>query len=312
MVYIANCNYLNQYPNVNKAVEAMKSLEFIAAQEQFMTPTAKFADIILPTCTFFERNDAVWGAGPHVAYQRKVIEPLGESRSHLAICDDLAARLGIVGYNDKTDEQWLEQIMTPCVGDFEKFKETGVKKYYNPPSIPFKKEIADIENSPFPTPSGKIEIFSQQIADMNNPLMPPIPKYIEPWESRNDPLARKYPIQMTSTHPKRRSHSQFDNIPWLREVDPQVIWLNGKDAKARGIKDGDLVKVFNKRGEVIIKAKVTERIMPGVADLPEGAWYDPDKKGVDHGGCANVLTIDKRSPGGAFTSNSCLVQVEKA
>ncbi len=173
MVYIANCNYLNQYPNVNKAVEAMKSLEFIAAQEQFMTPTAKFADIILPTCTFLERNDAVWGAGPHVAYQPKVIEPLGESRSHLSICDELAAKLGITGYNDKTDEQWLEQIMTPCVGDFEKFKETGVKKYYNPPSIPFKKEIEDIENSPFPTPSGKIEIFSQQIADMNNPLIPP-------------------------------------------------------------------------------------------------------------------------------------------
>lgn len=312
MVYIANCNYLNQYPNVNKAVEAMKSLEFIAAQEQFMTPTAKFADIILPTCTFLERNDAVWGAGPHVAYQKKVIEPLGESRSHLAICDDLAARLGITGFNDKTDEQWLEQIMTPCVGDFEKFKETGVKKYYNAPSIPFKKEIGDIENSPFPTPSGKIEIFSQQIADMNNPLIPPIPKYIETWESRNDPLAKKYPIQMTSTHPKRRSHSQFDNIPWLREVDPQVIWLNGKDAKARGIRDGDLVKVFNERGEVVIKAKVTERIMPGVADLPEGAWYNPDKAGVDHGGCANILTIDKRSPGGAFTSNSCLVQVEKA
>ena len=312
MVYTANVNYLNQYPNVNKAVKALKSLEFIAIQEQFITPTAKFADILLPTCTFFERNDAIWGAGPHLAYQRKIIEPLGESRSHLDICMGLAEKMGIADYNDKTDEEWLEQIMKPAVTDYERFKETGVEKFYSEPSVPFKNEIADPANHPFPTPSGKIEIYSQQIAEIEKPLMPPIPKYIETWESVNDPLAETYPLQMISTHFKRRAHSQFDNIPWLRELEPQAVKINPKDAKPRGIKDGDPVRVFNDRGEMIIQAEVTQRIIPGVVDVPEGAWYDPDEQGVDRGGCANVLTRDARSPGGAFTTNTCLVQVEKA
>jgi anaerobic dimethyl sulfoxide reductase subunit A len=147
---------------------------------------------------------------------------------------------------------------------------------------------------------------------MQNPYISPIPKYIEPWESPSDSLARKYPLQMISTHFRRRAHSQFDNIPWLRETEPQALQINTRDARTRGISDRDPVRVFNDRGEVIIPAKVTQRITPGVVDLPEGAWYDPDEQGVDHGGCASVLTRDARSPGGAFTNNSCLVQVEKA
>ena len=312
MVYMANTNYLNQYPNVNKAVQALKSLEFVAIQEQFMTATAKFADIVLPTCTFFERSDAVEGAGPHIAYQRKVIEPLGESRSHLDICTGLAQKLGIADYNDKTEDEWLRQIVGPAVPDYERFKENGVQKYYPEPSVPFKREIENPANNPFPTPSGKIEIYSQQLADINSPLIPPIPKYIETWESLNEPLAEKYPPQLITTHFKRRVHSQFDNIPWLRELEPQAVKINTRDAQARGIKDGDPVRVFNDRGEMIIPAKVTQRIMPSVVDVPEGAWYDPDEQGVDRGGCANVLTRDACSPGGAFTTNTCLVQVEKA
>lgn len=146
---------------------------------------------------------------------------------------------------------------------------------------------------------------------MKNPMLPPIPKYIETWESGNDPLAKKYPLQLITTHFKRRAHSQFDNIPWLRELEIQAISINSADAQARGIQDGDKVRVFNDRGEMIIPAKVTERIMPGVVDIPQGAWYDPDQKGVDRGGCANILTKDDVSPGEAFPSNTCLVQVEK-
>jgi anaerobic dimethyl sulfoxide reductase subunit A len=146
---------------------------------------------------------------------------------------------------------------------------------------------------------------------MNIPGLPPIPKYIETWESRNDPVARKYPLQLINTHLKRRALSQFDNIPWLRELENQAVLINSEDARARNISDGDMVRVFNDRGEVFIPARVTERIMPGVVDVPHGAWYDPDEKGVDKGGCANVLTADEYSPSGGFAYNTALVEVER-
>ena len=147
------------------------------------------------------------------------------------------------------------------------------------------------------------------MADIGNPLIPSIPKYSETWESRNDSLAGKYPIQLITNHAKGRAQAQFDNIPWLRELIPQAIIISATDASARGIDDGDMVRVFNDRGKVIVPARVTNRIMPGVAILPSGAWYDPDEEGVDRGGCANVLTRDERSPSRAFSYNTALVEI---
>ena len=88
--------------------------------------------------------------------------------------------------------------------------------------------------------------------------------------------------------------------------------INSADAQAREICDRDMVRVFNDRGEMTIPAKVTERIMPGVVDIPEGAWYDPDDRGVDRGGCANVLTKDAYSGAGVVACNTSLVEVQKA
>ena len=142
-------------------------------------------------------------------------------------------------------------------------------------------------------------------------MLPPIPKYIETWESVNDPLAQKYPIQLVTKHGKRRANAQFDTFPWLKELIPQVVTISAHDAMVRDIREGDMVRVFNDRGETRVPAKVTKRIMPGVAILPEGAWYDPDTSGVDRGGNANVLTKAEPSPAGSFAYNTALVQIEK-
>ena len=290
-LWLSNTNYLNQLSEVNKGIEAFQKLEFILVTEQFMSSTAKFADIVLPVCTFLERTDF---------RTPKAIEPLGESKSQLQICEALAPKLGITDYSDKSDKEWVEFMMT-------KLSEEVSKAATAP-----KKEAADLTSEITPTPSGKIEIYSQTIAEMKHPLIPPVPKYIETWESLNDPLAKKYPLQLITPHFKRRAHSQFDNLPWLRDLQKQALTINAVDAQSRGIHDGDMIRIFNDRGEVIIPAEVTERIMPGVVALPQGGWYNPDENGIDRGGCANVLTKNVTSPAGAFPSHTALVQVEKA
>jgi anaerobic dimethyl sulfoxide reductase subunit A len=317
-VWLSNTNYLNQLAEVNKAARAFQKPEFVLVTEQFLTATARFADIVLPVCTFLERDDfyAPRGSGVY-GVVNKVIEPLGESKSQLDICDALAKKLGLDDYNDKTDEQWIQSFVsklseTAGIPNYDDLKKQGIYRLKPQKTVvPFGKEEDASELTPLPTPSGKIEIYSELAAKMNHPLIPPIAKYMETWESINDPLAIKYPLQLTTPHLKRRAHSQFDNLPWLRDMQTQAVSINRLDAEPRGIRDGDTVRVFNDRGEMIVPARVTERIMPGVVAVPQGAWYTPDENGVDRGGCANVLTKNATSPAGAFSPNTALVQIEK-
>ncbi|MBI2869990.1 MAG: molybdopterin-dependent oxidoreductase [Chloroflexi bacterium] len=321
LVYAYQCNPLNAISNSNKGVAALKKLEFLVVQDMFMTATARFADILLPAGSNAERNDIArpWTSGAHYIYNNKVIEPLGESKPDFVILTELAARLGLDNFSSESEDEWLRRIvktapdLAAAIPDYDEFKQRGYQKDdFSREVVAFEKQIADPERYPFPTPSGKIEIYCQRLADLNDPQVPPIPKYLEPWESPIDPLAKKYPLQLITPHLRRRAHSVFDNVPWLRELQPQMVWINAADAAARDIRDGDEVKVFNERGAVVVRAKVTQRIMPGVVAVPEGAWFAPDPEGVDRGGCANTLTSDRYSPGGAPAFNTGLVQCVKA
>ena len=176
----------------------------------------------------------------------------------------------------------------------------------------FKDQIADPQHHPFPTLSGKIEIDCDHLAEMNNPRIPSIPKYLGHSEHYDAPLAEKYPLQLLTTHSKIRTHSTLEKVPWLKELEGQGAWINPRDALSRNIKNGDRIDIFNDRGRIRTFAYVTERIMPGVVNVCEGAWYNPDEEGVDLGGCANTLTRDEPSPGGAQPMNSALVQVESS
>jgi anaerobic dimethyl sulfoxide reductase subunit A len=316
MLWLHNTGFFTVYLNINKYLEALKKLEFVLIEEQFMTPGATYADIVLPHNTYMERNDVTIGLANSGFYGcvNKSIESIGESRSPLEIAVALAQKLGLDGFDDLTEEKCLREACkrSPHIDSYDTLKKAGViKLHYNEPYVALHEEIEDPEHHPFPTPSGKIEIFSQRLADMEHPLIPPIPSYIEAWEGRNDSLAKAYPLQLISSHSNRRAHSQNELVPWLRELEQQAIYINTVDADTRGIKDGDIVEVFNDRGRVIIPARVTERIMPGVVDLSHGAWPRLDKDGVDRGGCPNMLTRDAYSPGGSYVTNTCLVQVKK-
>ncbi len=318
MLYVAAGNIINQHANTRRGVEAFlsKSLEFVVVQDQFMTPTAQLADVVLPVNTWMERDDIAppWLGSPYYIYLNKAIETLHESKTDPEICRLLAGRLGIP-WPEQTDVESLRAIAArrSDIEDFEALRRDGVLKIKGlPPVISFTDQIAAPEENPFPTLSGKIEIYCDHIAEMNNPDIPPIPKYLSPPENYDDPLAKDYPLQLITPHPKVRTHSSLEKVPWLQEAEPHGVWLNASDAAARGIANGDLADVFNARGRMRIPARVTERILPGVVCVCQGAWYRPDKDGVDLGGCANVLTNDGRSPGGAPIVNNSLVQVEAA
>jgi anaerobic dimethyl sulfoxide reductase subunit A len=316
MLFIANHNYVNATPNINKIVEAMKRVEFTVVTDQVMTPTARFADIVLPHCTYMERNDITIVAQTYFGYgfQNKVIEPLGESRTPLDIASALAEKLGIPNYNDQTEDELLREVARRAgIPDYDDFKKKGIYRMpMSEPYVAFKQQIEEPENNPFTTPSGKIEIYSSMMAAWEDPDLPPIPQWVEPFETPSDPLAKKYPLQLITPHGKRRALGQFDRVPWLREVESQTVRLSLPDAKARGIRSGEMVKVFNDRGVLMLPAEVTRRLVSGVVLIESGAWYDPDEDGVDRGGNTNVLTRDDPSIGGSFCYNTCLVEVQKA
>lgn len=315
MVYSLGRNLLNQVPTINKGVAALQKPEFMVVHEQFMTPTAKFADVLLPITTWFEREDVCLAPG-YAIYMHKVIDPLYECKSDLEVFTELAKRLGIPGYNDKTEKEWLRSFVPASeIPDFEDFQKRGVFHFRREkPHIAFEEQIRYPSHNPFPTPSGKIEIYSQHLAELNQPqTIPAIPKYIEGWEGRSDPFRARYPLQLISPHANQYIHSTCTNIPWLQEIEPHALWINPKDARERGIENGDHVKVYNARGALVVPALVTERIMPGVVSLDQGAWYDPDVSGIDRGGSANILTRDEDTPlGDGATTHSCLVQVALA
>jgi anaerobic dimethyl sulfoxide reductase subunit A len=331
LIYAVATNCLiNQHADVNRTAEILRDeskVEFIAVQDNFLTPTARFADIILPACTQFETwgVEDGWKYGDEVILQPKLVEPLGESKSDYRICSELAGRLGIQeAFTEGRDEKgWVEycldefrRLRFPELPSLDEFIESNIGAWSKPvtePAIAFEEFRRDPERYPLNTPSGKIEIFSKQLYNLGQPdEIPAIPKYIQEWESpfdQNNP----YPLQAIGHHTLHRVHSTHDNNDWLEEAFPQRVFLNPLDAKARGIKDGDEVKVFNQRGSLSLPCRVTPRIMPGVVDIPQGAWYEPDENGVDHGGCVNVLTSQRSTPfAHASTQHTIMVQVEKA
>jgi len=307
-IYSSGGDLFNQCPNINKILGALDGVEFFVAQDHFLTPTARHADIVLPATTFWERNDVhtPWAGALHYAiYMRQAIEPMYECRNDIDIFAELARRAGISGYSDKSEAEWLRELTRDAVDDFDAFAEAGVARF------PAPEHAVAFADKKFTTPTGKIEIYSTVLAARPDPYglgaIPALPSWIAPPEP--DP---RYPLALCTPKSKARTHSIHGNQPGLARIDPDAVWLHPDDAAARGIADGGQVRVFNQYGATVMTAKVTGRIARGVVSINEGAWHAPDASGADTGGAANVLTADRTAPCGATTYNTNCVEVAPA
>jgi anaerobic dimethyl sulfoxide reductase subunit A len=332
LIYAVASNCLvNQHANINRTAGILRDeerLEFLVVQDNFLTSTGRFADILLPACTQFETwgVEDGWKYGDEVLLMPKIVEPPFETKSDYAICAEIARKLGIgEAYTKGRDERgWVEWALDrykktrfPGLPSLDEFERSNAGVYSVPvtkPAVAFEDFRRDPVGHPLPTPSGRIEIFSKKLFDLKKPAsIPAVPKYIQEWESPFGPEAAKYPLQAVGHHGLARVHSTFDNVDWLNEAFPQRLFINPLDAGPRSIKDGEAVRVFNERGATVVPCRLTTRIMPGVVTLPQGAWWAPDEKGTDRRGSINVLTSERWTPfafGNAQHTN--MVQVEKA
>ncbi len=327
MIMSVGGNYLmGQNPDLNrtrKLLEDESKVEFIVACDVLMTPTCNFADIVLPSVTFFEGWDlaVTWNCGAYFALSQKVAEPLFEARHPYEWMTAVAKKLGVeqAFTEGRSQEEWIRYLLDatrkqhPTVPDWETMKKQVIHYFtYPTPVVTFQKQIEDPANNKFPTPSGKVELFSRRLYDRGDPQVPGAAHYVPAWEGPEDPLAQKYPFQVIGWKNKQRDNSTFFTHPWLTQVASQVMWINPLDAAKKGVKQGDTVRVFNDRGALLIKAEVTPRIMPGVLSIPSGAWYRPGPDGTDLNGCLNVITTMRKTPmahGNAH--HSCLADIAR-
>ncbi|EMR9379482.1 DMSO/selenate family reductase complex A subunit, partial [Escherichia coli] len=322
-------NYLaNQNPDVHQAAKLLEDeskIEFIVLSDLFMTPSAKYADVLLPETSFMERWNIgeTWGTASYLILSEKLIEPEFERRTDYDWLRDVAKKLGVEAeFSQGRDEkQWIEHIWEQTrlampdenLPDFATLQKTRRHLFKSAPHIAFEANIRDPQNNPFPTPSGKIEIFSKRLFDMQDPEIPALSHYVPAFEGPEDKLTAKYPLQLITWKGKNRANSTQYANPWLQEVQTQKLWLNPQDAKQRGIVEGDSVKIYNDRGVSIIPVEITPRIIPGVVAMQAGAWWQPDAQGIDRGGCANVLSSTRITALAKGNSHqTMLVEVEKA
>ncbi len=311
---VASNILINQHADVNRTAKILEDeslVEFIAVQDQFMTPSAKYADLVLPVCTQFE----VWGLedgwkyGDEVILMPKILEPPHEAKSDYQIASDLAERLGLKDEYTlgRTEYDWIEWAVRyyrntrfPDIPSLDVLHEMNRGVYSKPihePKVALRDFRNDPENHPLNTPSGKVELFSKTLFEMGKPReIPPVPKYIQEWESPFGEESQRFPLQAVGHHYMSRVHSTHDGIDWLEEAFPQRVFINPIDANSRGIKSGDEVEVFNDRGKICIPCRITKKIMPGVINIPQGAWWNPDENGVDRRGNVNVLTSHRWTP----------------
>ncbi|ELY3802210.1 molybdopterin-dependent oxidoreductase [Cronobacter sakazakii] len=333
--YAGNC-LINQHSQINRTHEILqddKKCELIVVIDCHMTASARYADILLPDCTASEQMDfaldASCGNMAYVIFADQAIAPRFECRTIYDITSALAARMGVSDKftEGRTQEGWLRHLYAqsrraiPELPDFDTFRQQGIFKLRDPQGhhVAYQAFRENPAANPLDTPSGKIEIYSSALADIaahwqlpEGDVIHPLPVYSPGFEQVSDPLRAQYPLQLTGFHYKSRTHSTYGNVDVLQAACRQQVWINPQDAQARGINDGDLVRVWNARGEARIEAKVTPRIIPGVVALGEGAWYQPDAEGVDHAGSINVLTTQRPSPlAKGNPSHSNLVQLAR-
>lgn len=271
-LWIGVSNFVNQSPDANRVInKVLPNIPFIVHVDPFWTWTGKYADLVLPGKTHWEVWD-ILVRSPWVMLDQPAIPTMGESKSDCEIASGVAERLGFGHLWNKTDEEWVRTFMTsehPAFAAFnwDKFVEEGIFTRSDGIFDP----VYSFKDQKYKTPTGKFEFYTERLKELGEH----VPTYKSMLENPRGELGKKFPLVCINYHDRLNVHTQHMLYPALRIVQSEPeIQINPVDAAARGITHGDKVKVFNDRGHCVVKAFVTEGIVPGVTAIASG--WSPD------------------------------------
>lgn len=336
MAVFSGSNQWHRHQDRNRMKLAYQRLETVVSVDYNWTATCRFADIVLPACTPYERNDIdAYGSYSNrgIIAMHKLVDPLYHSKPDFEIWANFCKRMGREAeYTRSMNEmQWVKSIYNECRADnvkrgfdmpeFDEFWKKGYVLF--PQGKPWVRHAGfrdDPEVNALGTPSGFIEIFSRKIDRYGYKDCFGHPVWMEKAErSHGGPNSDKYPIWLQSVHPDTRLHSQTCESPTRRKVytiqEREPVYISPKDAAKRGIKHGDLVRVFNDRGQLLAGAFISDDFPENVIRIQEGAWYSPlgpEIGSLDTYGDPNTLTLDIGTSELAQgpSANTCLVEIE--
>jgi anaerobic dimethyl sulfoxide reductase subunit A len=303
-IYVLGSNAINQGGDIRKSMAAFAKLDFAVTHEFFLTLTARHCDVIFPAATHFEKEDIgrPW-AGNYLLYRPQIVALAGQARTDYDALCDLADRLG---FGDKFSEgrtaaQWLQRFIEESeISDPDEFRRTGIYLGADQERSGLADFARDPLGHPLSTPSGKVEIASQAYRQTG---FPAIPIWQQP------PEDGRFPLRLITPKSPHYTHSQ-SHLPEIRRKARHALEMHPTDAAARGITDGEMVRIYNARGEIRVAARVSDDLMPGVVSLHEGIWAELNGNGVDVAGAANMLTAtDGTLPGTQCIMHAVSVQV---
>ncbi|WP_281655426.1 DMSO/selenate family reductase complex A subunit [Eggerthella sinensis] len=313
----------NQNSDINWVHDVMadeSKCQFVLGCEIQMTDSMKYCDVILPDMYRFEQECMLGGGGDdaYVVFGQSPYEnEKFERKTGYDACALIADKLGAKdAFTDggKTQADWIKEAYEQArekddtLPAYDELKEQGVhtKKCPTGSVIALEAFRTDPVANPLKTPSGKIEIYSEQLDAyiqshefQDDDHVTPIATYVPEWYGV-ETVTEEYPLVLTGFHSRARVGSSWGNVDAIKELNPQEAWVNPVDAQERGLKSGDKARIKNDFGEIEIAVRVTSRIVPGVVGVPTGAWHDADMVGdrVDKGGCMNTLTTHRPTPFG--------------